>query len=105
MSEGSKGCVEFMRNLLSAVHAWNGLVERLKNLENERKNLLLEIEEFKMAESKEKLLECEVDMLREEVRTLRVLLGIDEPAIDEAQEQKKLANKQLSARTTLKTTD
>jgi hypothetical protein len=85
----SKRCLELVNNH-GAAHAWNGLVERLRNLENRRKNLLLEVEEFKkMADSKEKLLESEVDMLREEVRSLRVLLGVDEPAIDEEQEQKK----------------
>jgi len=76
-----------MSNLRSAV-------ERIRNLENERKNLLLEIEELKnMADSKAKALESEVGMLREEVRSLRVLLGADEPVNDEEQEQKKKPRK------------
>jgi len=58
-------------------------VERLRTLEAERKNLLLEIEELrKMADSKAKALESEVSMLREEVKSLRVLLGAEEPEID-----------------------
>jgi len=56
------------------------MVEHLRTLENERKNLLLEIEELKkMADSKARALESEVSMLREEVKSLRVLLGAGEP--------------------------
>ena len=85
--EGSIGCVKFMSNL-------KGVVERLRALENDRRNLLLEIEELKkMADSKAKALESEVGMLREEVRSLRVLLGADEPAVDEEQQQKKKLRK------------
>ena len=73
---------------------FKSVVERLRNLENERKNLLLEIEELKkMADSKAKALESEVGMLREEVRSLRVLLGAEEPAVDEEQQQKKKLRK------------
>jgi regulator of replication initiation timing len=69
---------------------FKSVVERLRNLENERKNLLLEIEELKkMADSKAKALESEVGMLREEVKSLRVLLGAEEPAVEEEQQQKK----------------
>jgi len=85
--EGSKGRAESMSNFKS-------VVEKLRNLENERKNLLLEIEELKkMADSKAKALESEVSMLREEVKSLRVLLGAEEPTIDEEQEQKKKPRK------------
>jgi len=64
--------LEFMSNL-------RNMVERLKGLETERKNLLLEIEELKkMADSKARALESEVSMLREEVKSLRVLLGAEE---------------------------
>jgi regulator of replication initiation timing len=85
--EGSKGRAESMSSFKS-------VVERLRNLENERKNLLLEIEELKkMADSKAKALESEVGMLREEVKSLRVLLGAEEPAVDEEQEQKKKPRK------------
>jgi cell shape-determining protein MreC len=55
------------------------IVEKIRNLETERKNLILEIEELKkMADSKAKALESEVNMLREEVKSLRVLLGAEE---------------------------
>lgn len=60
---------------------FKGTVEKIRSLENERKNLLLEIEELrKMADSKAKALESEVGMLREEVKSLRILLtGGEEP--------------------------
>jgi regulator of replication initiation timing len=58
---------------------FKNLVERMKGLETERKNLMLEIEELKkMADSKAKALESEIGMLREEVKSLRVLLGADQ---------------------------
>jgi len=64
-------------------------VERLRNLETERKNLLLEIEELKkMADSKANALESEVGMLKEEVRSLRVLLGADVSEEDPGQKKK-----------------
>lgn len=54
-------------------------VERIKALENERRNLLIEIEELKrMADAKAKALESEISMLRDEVKSLRVLLGGEE---------------------------
>jgi len=55
------------------------VVEKIRALETERKNLLLEIEELKkMADSKAKALESEISMLREEVKSLRILLGAEE---------------------------
>jgi len=55
------------------------VVEKLQALETERKNLLLEIDELKkMADAKAKTLENEVSMLREEVKSLRILLGAEE---------------------------
>jgi uncharacterized protein (UPF0335 family) len=54
------------------------MVEKLRALETERKNLILEIEELKkLAESKTRALESEVGMLREEVESLRILLGAE----------------------------
>ena len=65
------------------------VVERIRSLESERKNLLLEIEELrKMADSKAKALESEIGMLREEVKSLRVLLGADEPTLDLGEKKK-----------------
>jgi predicted nucleic acid-binding Zn-ribbon protein len=77
------GELEFMSSL-------RNVVERLKTLESERKNLLLEIEELKkMADSKAKALESEVSMLREEVKSLRVLLGAEETEPEFAKKKKK----------------
>jgi hypothetical protein len=54
------------------------LTEKIKTLDAEKKNLLLEIEELKkLAESKTRALESEVGMLREEVESLRTLLGVE----------------------------
>ncbi len=73
---------------------FKNVVERLRTLENERKNLLLEIEELKkMADSKAKALESEVSMLREEVKSLRLLLGAEEPPVEVEQQQKKKPHK------------
>ncbi len=64
-------------------------VERLRNLDTERRNLLLEIEELKkMADSRADALESEVSMLKEEVKSLRQLLGADEPEPDPVQKKK-----------------
>jgi hypothetical protein len=85
--EGSEGSVEPMSSFKS-------VVERLRTLENERKNLVLEIEELKkMADSKAKALESEVGMLRDEVKSLRVLLGAEEPPIAEEEQPKKKPRK------------
>lgn len=54
------------------------ITEKIKTLDAEKNNLLLEIEELKkLAESKTKALESEVGMLREEVESLRTLLGVE----------------------------
>jgi predicted RNase H-like nuclease (RuvC/YqgF family) len=51
-------------------------VEQIRALETERKNLMLEIEELKkMADAKAKALESEINMLRDEVKELRLLLS------------------------------
>jgi hypothetical protein len=65
------------------INSFKSTVERIRSLETERKNLMLEIEELrKMADSKAKALESEVSMLREEVKSLRVLLTGDvEPEV------------------------
>jgi uncharacterized protein YlxW (UPF0749 family) len=65
------------------INSFKSTVERIRSLETERKNLILEIEELrKMADSKAKALESEVSMLREEVKSLRVLLTGDvEPEV------------------------
>jgi CHASE3 domain sensor protein len=51
-------------------------VEQIRALEAERGNLLLEIDELKkMADAKAKALESEINMLRDEVKELRLLLS------------------------------
>jgi len=75
--------LEFMSKL-------KNVVEKLKALETERRNLLLEIEELKkMADSKTKALESEISMLREEVKSLRILLGAEETEPTFGQKKKK----------------
>jgi ribosomal protein L37AE/L43A len=55
------------------------LREKIKTLETERANLMIEIEKLKkIAESRVNALESEVNMLREEVKSLRDLLGYPE---------------------------
>jgi uncharacterized protein YlxW (UPF0749 family) len=66
------------------------LAERLRTLESERKNLLLEVEELrKMADARAKALESEISMLREEVKSLRILLGAEGAEETEVGKKKK----------------
>ena len=51
-------------------------IDKIKALENEKKNLLVEIEVLKkIADAKALALESEVGMLRDEVKSLKVLVG------------------------------
>jgi hypothetical protein len=82
--ERNSGSVGSMSN-------FKGVIERLGTLENERKNLLLEIDELKkMADSRAEALQSEVSMLKEEVKSLRMLLGADEPEPDPGPKKKQL---------------
>ena len=55
-------------------------IEKIKNLEAEKKNLLLEIEELKkMADAKATALESKVNALRDEVKSLKILMNGSEP--------------------------
>jgi len=65
-----------------AVSSIKSTVERIRALEAERGNLMLEIEELKkMADAKAKASESEINMLRDEVKELRLLLsGEDDDA-------------------------
>jgi len=55
-------------------------IEKIKALEVEKKNLLVEIEELrKMADAKAAALESEVGLLRDEIRSLKVLMNGPEP--------------------------
>jgi hypothetical protein len=59
-----------------AMSIFKNIVEKIRALEAERGNLLLEIEELKkMAEAKTKALESEIGMFRDEVKLLRILLS------------------------------
>jgi regulator of replication initiation timing len=70
------------------VSSFKAVGEKIRHLENERRNLMLEIDELKkMADSKAKALESEVGMLRDEVRSLRMILGASEA--DEESDPKK----------------
>ncbi len=75
-----KGAVEKIKGIEGAfVSTLKTLREKLKTLETERASLLLEIDGLKkMAEDKANALESEVGMLREEVQSLKQLLGVDE---------------------------
>jgi hypothetical protein len=56
-------------------------IERIRTLEVEKKNLLVEIEGLKkIADSKAVALENEVYALREEIKSLKVLIGGAEPS-------------------------
>jgi hypothetical protein len=55
-------------------------IEKIKNLEAEKKSLLFEIEGLKkMADAKAIALENEISALREEVKSLKVLMGPEQP--------------------------
>ena len=70
--------------------SFKNTIERIKALETERRNLLLEIEELKrMADAKAKALESEINMLRDEVKSLRDLLSGEDMEIDSRPKKKK----------------
>lgn len=55
-------------------------IDKIRNLEAEKKNLILEIEGLrKMADAKATALEKEIFALREEVKSLKVLMGAEQP--------------------------
>ena len=60
-------------------------IEKIKTLEAEKKNLLVEIEGLKkMADAKAVALESEVGALRDEVKSLKVLINGSEPTAQQA---------------------
>ena len=70
--------------------SFKNTIERIKALETERRNLLLEIEELKrMADAKAKALESEINMLRDEVKSLRILLSGEDLEVDSRTKKKK----------------
>ena len=59
-------------------------IDKIKSLEAEKKNLLLEIEELKKAaDAKAVALESEVGTLRDEVTSLKVLINGSKPSADQ----------------------
>ena len=63
-------------------------IERLTHLNAEEKSLLFEIEELKkMADAKATALEGEVNALRDEVKSLKVLMNRLEPSLDRKQKK------------------
>jgi uncharacterized protein YlxW (UPF0749 family) len=59
------------------------IIQKLRNLQAERKSLLVEIDELKkMADAKATALESEVNALRDEVRALKVLMTEPEPSVN-----------------------
>jgi len=72
------------------VSSFKNTIERIKALETERRNLLLEIEELKkMADAKANALESEINMLRDEVKSLRDLLSGEDLEADSRTKKKK----------------
>jgi len=70
--------------------SFKSTIERIRALEAERKNLLLEVEELKrMADAKARALEGEITMLRDEIKSLRVLLSGEELNADSGQKKKR----------------
>lgn len=64
--------------------SFEATIERIKNLENEKRNLMQEIEALReAADIKAVALENEVAALRDEVEALKILMG--EPASNENQ--------------------
>ena len=75
-----KSIVENLRGIEGEfVNTLKNLREKLQKLESERSSLLLEIDELKKAaESKANAIEKEITMLRDEVKSLKELLGYSE---------------------------
>jgi hypothetical protein len=61
-------------------------IEKIKSLETEKKSLILEIDELnRTADAKAIALESEVNALRDEIRSLRILMEESEPINDKRQ--------------------
>jgi len=55
-------------------------IEKIKSLETEKKSLLLEMENLKkMADAKATALENDVVALRDEIKSLKILMGPEQP--------------------------
>jgi hypothetical protein len=68
------------------VSSLKSTIEKIKMLESEKKNLLVEIEGLKkIADAKAATLESEVGLLRDEVKSLKVLVGPEASAPNKLQ--------------------
>jgi hypothetical protein len=68
------------------VSTLKGTIEKIKTLEAEKKNLMLEIDGLKkIADAKAVTLENEVGALRDEVKSLKVLINGAEPNVAPAE--------------------
>ena len=79
-----KNNIELELNLpIEGIHEMSSLkatIEKIRSLEVEKRNLLIEIEELKkMADAKATSLENELNALRDEVNSLKTLLQDPEP--------------------------
>ena len=63
-------------------------IEKIRNLEDEKKSLLLELEGLnKMADARAVALESEVGALRDEVKSLKILINGAEPSVDQGRKK------------------
>jgi septal ring factor EnvC (AmiA/AmiB activator) len=72
-----KNAVEKIRDIRDGfMQTLKALREKIKTLETERASMMVEIEKLKKAaESRASVLECEIGQLREEIQSLKELLG------------------------------
>jgi uncharacterized protein (UPF0335 family) len=73
----------YHRQGVTGMSSLHKTIEKIKNLEAEKRSLLLEIDELKkMADAKAFALETELASLREEVKTLKMLMGQEQPSVN-----------------------
>jgi hypothetical protein len=69
--------------------SFKSTIEKIKSLETEKRNLLIEIEGLKkIADAKAVALETEVGALREEVKSIKILLNNPAPTTEPVQTNK-----------------
>jgi len=84
-------------SLEKSASSLKGTIEKLKNLEVEKKSLMLEIEELKkMADAKTVALENEVKELMDEVKMLKDLMLGEKPSERETDKQNKMAEPKMT---------
>jgi hypothetical protein len=87
------------------VSSLKSTVDKLKNLEVEKQSLLAEVEELKrIAEAKSNVLENDIAALKDEIHSLKALMGAEKPQLpvsDESVEERNLAHLRELAEKTL----